>query len=240
DLALLMAEMDGGLAASLQINSDLFDATTATRMLGQLANLLAALANDAGHPAGVAGVAGVAGAAREGGSGVEDAPPISALPLLSRAESHQLTAEWNDTAAAWDGPSANGGGPRGAVRSAPAERIHELFERQAARRPGAAAVAGQGSSLTYGELESRANRLARYLWRLGVGPEARVGLCVGRSPDMVVALLAILKAGGAYVPLVPSHPAERLASMLDDGAVEVLVTEERWLERLGGAAASSG
>ena len=231
DLALLMAEMDGGLAASLQFNSDLFDATTATRMLGQLANLLAALANDASHAASVAGVAG---------SGVMDAVPISALPLLSRAESHQLTAEWNDTVAAWVSPCANGVGPRGAVRSAPAERIHELFERQAARRPGAAAVAGQGSSLTYGELESRANRLARYLWRLGVGPEARVGLCVGRSPDMVVALLAILKAGGAYVPLDPSHPAARLASILDDGAAEVLVTEERWLERLGGAAASSG
>ncbi|HLX10642.1 MAG TPA: amino acid adenylation domain-containing protein, partial [Thermoanaerobaculia bacterium] len=229
DLTLLMAAMDGGLAASLQFNSDLFDGATAGRLLGQLANLLTHLA----HPEDTAGGAG--GAARNGG---ESAVPISALPLLSRAESHQLTVEWNDTVAAWDSPGPVAGGRPPATRCAADERIHELFERQAALRPSAAAVAGQGASLTYGELEARANRLARYLWRLGVGAEARVGLCVGRSPEMVVALLAILKAGGAYVPLDPGHPPERLASMLDDGAVEVLVTEERWLERLGDAAAA--
>ncbi len=95
-------------------------------------------------------------------------------------------------------------------------------------------------TLTYGELDARANRLARYLRRLGVGPEARVALCVGRSPEMVVALLGILKAGGAYVPLDPAYPAERLALVLGDSAPAVLLTEERWLERLTSGGAGGG
>ncbi|HSU81610.1 MAG TPA: amino acid adenylation domain-containing protein, partial [Thermoanaerobaculia bacterium] len=146
--------------------------------------------------------------------------PVADLPLLDATERQQLLLEWNDT---------------GVERWGTAARIHELFERQAARRPQAPAVAGQGVSLSYADLEARANQLARRLRRLGVGPEARVALCVERSPEMVVALLGILKAGGAYVPLDPSHPAERLAMVLDDSAPAVLVTEERWLERLEGA-----
>jgi non-ribosomal peptide synthetase component F len=114
-----------------------------------------------------------------------------------------------------------------------AERIHELFEWQAARRPEALAVRGQGVTLSYGQLELRSNRLARALRRWGVGTETRVGLCVERSPEMVVVMLGILKAGGAYVPLDPSHPAARSALVLTDSAVTVLVTEERWLPGLG-------
>jgi amino acid adenylation domain-containing protein len=143
------------------------------------------------------------------------------LPLLAAAERQQMVLEWNDTAV---------------VRQRVAGRIHELVERQADRRPQAPAVAGQGGSLSYAALETRANRLAHRLRRLGVGPESRVALCVERSPEMVVALLGILKAGGAYVPLDPSHPTERLKLVLGDSAPEVLVTEERWLERLGSAA----
>ena len=94
-----------------------------------------------------------------------------------------------------------------------------------------------GERLSYGELEARANRLARHLRRLGVGPEVRVGLCVERSAEMVVALLGILKAGGAYVPLDPSHPAERLGLVLEDSAVPVLVSEEGLLDRLPAHAA---
>ncbi|HET9229074.1 MAG TPA: condensation domain-containing protein, partial [Thermoanaerobaculia bacterium] len=139
----------------------------------------------------------------------------SELPLLGAAERQQLMLEWNDTEVAGE-----------------AVRIHELFERQAARRPRAPAVAGQGMALSNGELDAAANRLARYLRRLGVGPESRVALCVDRSPEMVVALLGILKAGAAYVPLDPAHPAERLAMVLGDSAPAVLVTEERWLDRL--------
>ncbi|HET9226708.1 MAG TPA: amino acid adenylation domain-containing protein [Thermoanaerobaculia bacterium] len=143
---------------------------------------------------------------------------ISELPLLGAVERQQLMLEWNDTEA---------------VRE-PSLRIHELFERQTARRPHTLAVAGQGMALSYAELDAAANRLARYLRRQGVGPEARVALCVDRSPEMVVALLGILKAGAAYVPLDPAHPAERIAMVLGDSAPAVLVTEQRWLERLSG------
>jgi amino acid adenylation domain-containing protein len=206
DLTLLMAEIGGGLAASLQFNSDLFDAVTAQRLLGQLRSLVAALGTTVERRA-------------------AHRLPISRLPLLSAAERHQLRLEWNDSA----GPAAPG-------RLSPtAVRVEELFEWQAARQPRQVATAGQGMALTYGDLEAQANRLAHYLRRLGVGPETRVGLCVERSPRMVVALLGILKAGSAYVPLDPSDPAERLALVLADSAVEVLLTEERWLERLGGA-----
>ncbi len=128
------------------------------------------------------------------------------LPLLDAAERQQLVLEWNDTEVAGDFPWGQ------------AVRIHDLFEWQAARRPLADAVAGQGLTLSYGELEARANRLAHHLRGLGVGPETRVGLCVERSPEMVVALLGILKTGGAYVPLDPHHPAERLALVLGDSA----------------------
>ncbi len=141
---------------------------------------------------------------------------VADLPLLGISERQQLVVEWNDTE----------------VAGGTVARIHELFERQAARHPEAPAVSGQGTTLSYGELEARSNRLAHHLRSLGVGPETRVGLCVGRSPEMVVALLGILKSGGAYVPLDPHHPAERLALVLGDSAPAVLVTEERWLERL--------
>src|SRR4051795_7498691 len=100
---------------------------------------------------------------------------------------------------------------------------------------GATGRAGARGARGGGEVGGRATRLARRLRRLGVGPEARVALCVERSPEMVVALLGILKAGGAYVPLDPSHPAERLAMVLADSAPALLVTEERWLERFGSA-----
>src|SRR5215471_867005 len=87
--------------------------------------------------------------------------------------------------------------------------VHRVIEQQASRRPEAVAVAAEGRSLTYRELNDRANRLARCLRTLGVGPEVLVGLCTSRSPDMLVALLAVLKAGGAYVPLDPHFPADR-------------------------------
>jgi amino acid adenylation domain-containing protein len=110
--------------------------------------------------------------------------------------------------------------------------IHELFERQAARTPDAVAVTFEGASLTYRQLNERANQLARHLRTLGVGPEVLVGICVERSLEMVVGLLGILKAGGAYVPLDPSYPADRLAYMLSDSRVPVLLTQENLSERL--------
>ncbi|HSF39927.1 MAG TPA: amino acid adenylation domain-containing protein [Thermoanaerobaculia bacterium] len=146
---------------------------------------------------------------------------LSELPLLSDAERRQILSEWNETARDW---------PRETL-------IHELFELQAARRPEAVAVTCGGERWTYRDLDLRANRLANHLRRLGVGPETRVGLCVERSAEMVAALLGVLKAGGAYVPLDPSHPAERLGMVLDDGAVSVLLTEEKLLAGLPPVAA---
>ncbi len=148
---------------------------------------------------------------------------VSELPLLMEAERRQLLFEWNATAVSWPGETL----------------LHELFEGQAALRPAAWAVGFGAERLSYGELSSRSNRLARHLRRWGVGAEVRVGLCVERSAEMVVALLGILKAGGVYVPLDPSHPAERLGLVMADSAVPVLVAEERLLGRLPASLSAS-
>ncbi len=135
--------------------------------------------------------------------------PIGALDILGPGERRTLLREWNDTA-----------------RAVPALSLPELVAAQAARSPDAIAVVGEDETLTYGELAARANRLAHHLRGLGVGPETAVGLCVARSPAMVVGLLGILQAGGAYLPLDPSYPPARLAFMLADARATVLVTEE--------------
>ena len=131
-------------------------------------------------------------------------------PLKSATPS---CAEWNDTAH----PIAP-------------TTLPELFAAQAKRTPDAVAVVFEEESLSYGELDARANQLAHHLRSLGVGPEAVVGLCVERSLEMVVGLLGILKAGGAYLPLDPAYPPERLAFMLDDAARLVLVTHSGSLD----------
>ena len=110
--------------------------------------------------------------------------------------------------------------------------IHQLFEAQAERTPGATAVAFEDQQLTYHELNARANQLAHYLGTLDVGPEVLVGVCLERSLDMMVGLLGVLKAGGAYVPLDPAFPGERLAFMLMDAQVPVLLTHQRLLSAL--------
>ncbi|MBA3258986.1 MAG: AMP-binding protein, partial [Gemmatimonadales bacterium] len=138
---------------------------------------------------------------------------IHALPLAGPAERHQLLDEWNATRAEY---------PREAT-------IQELFERQAARTPGGTAVVHGRETLTYRELNRRANRLARRLRRSGVGPDVRVGIALERSPNLVAGVLAVLKAGGAYVPLDPSYPPDRLAFMLADAEIGVLVTQTRLL-----------
>ncbi|MEW5927673.1 MAG: amino acid adenylation domain-containing protein, partial [Gemmatimonadota bacterium] len=142
--------------------------------------------------------------------------PVADLPLLTDAERAQLAA-WNDTAEGFDGAG---------------ETLHALIGAQAARTPDAVAVAFEGETLTFSELEARADALAATLRTLGVGPESRVGVCMERSTELVVALLGVLRAGGAYVPLDPGYPAERLAYMLADAAVPVLLTQERLRDRL--------
>jgi amino acid adenylation domain-containing protein len=135
---------------------------------------------------------------------------LAQLPMLSEGERAQLLYEWNDTAAVY---------PRRAC-------VQELFEQQAARVPERLAVANEGRSLSYEELNTRARQLANHLRGLGVGVETTVGVLMERSPDMLVALLGILKAGGAYLPLDPAYPAQRLAYMLDDAQVSVLLTRQ--------------
>ena len=148
---------------------------------------------------------------------------LSDLPLLTEPERHRLLVEWNATAREY---------PREAC-------IHQLFEAQVERTPDAVAVISEDRRLTYRELNARANRLAHHLRGLGVGPEVPVGICLERSTDLVVGLLAILKAGGAYLPLDPAYPAERLAVMLADAEAPVVVTQRRLCDRLpdGGARA---
>jgi non-ribosomal peptide synthetase component F len=141
---------------------------------------------------------------------------LSALPLLSHEERNRSLMGWNATAADY-----------------PEDRsVHRLFEEQAARTPEAVALVAGPEQLTYRELDRRANRLAHHLRACGVGPDARVGVCLGRSSHLVVALLAVLKAGGAYVPLDPAYPQERLRFLLRDAQMAVLLTENRLLDGL--------
>ncbi len=145
---------------------------------------------------------------------------IGELSMLTAAERQQLLVEWN-----------------GAQTEVPPQCIHELFEAQVKKTPDAVAVEFSGRALTYRQLNSRANQLARYLRDRGVGPEVRVGVCLERSLDLVVGLLGILKAGGAYVPLDPAYPRERLAFMLQDSQAPLLVTQQKLREQLPAPAA---
>lgn len=118
---------------------------------------------------------------------------------------------------------------------APTSCFHELFEQQAARTPGAPAVAYLDQTLSYRELNRRANQVAHYLRAEGIGPESLVGICMERAPEMMVALLGILKAGAAYLPLDASYPAERLAYMMEDAKVPVILTQKKLIERVSKA-----
>ncbi|WP_369414619.1 condensation domain-containing protein, partial [Corallococcus soli] len=185
DLSLGMAETGRGLAASLEYNTDLYDAETAQRLLGHLGMLLGAITKNA------------------------DAS-VWELPLLEAEERQQVLKHFAGT------PARKHEGP---------ETLHALFAVQAAKTPDAVAVVHEGAALTYAQVEARANQLARHLRTLGVGEESRVGVCVERSAEMVVALLGVLKAGAAYVPLDATYPKDRLAYMLEGTGAPVVVTQ---------------
>ena len=110
--------------------------------------------------------------------------------------------------------------------------VHQLFEERAAENPGATALAHGDQQLSYQDLDERANQLAWYLQKLGVGPNILVGICMERSIDMIVSLLGTLKAGGAYVPLDPAYPPKRLSSMVSDVEIKVLLTHQNLADKL--------
>ncbi|HSF40848.1 MAG TPA: amino acid adenylation domain-containing protein, partial [Thermoanaerobaculia bacterium] len=191
DLTLTFTETNEGFTGTLEHATDLYDGTTARRLLSHFATLLASAAAQPGRR-------------------------LCELSLLSAAERHQLLAAWNDTEVDFGSEAC----------------LHELVSAQAARTPEAVAVVFREEEITYRELDLRSGRLARRLRTLGIGPEVLVGIAAQRSLELVVGLLAILKAGGAYVPLDPGYPEQRLAFMLADSGVPVLLTQEALAEKL--------
>ncbi|MBV9787370.1 MAG: amino acid adenylation domain-containing protein, partial [Chloroflexi bacterium] len=141
---------------------------------------------------------------------------VDQVSLLSAAERTTVLDLWNATATSYPNDQC----------------LHQLVEAQAARTPDAIAVIAENATLSYAELNARANQLAHYLQTLGIAPEDRIGLCVEPAPEMIVGMLAILKAGGAYVPLDPNYPTERLQWMLGDIQARIVLTQERLLDRL--------
>ncbi|WP_280613103.1 non-ribosomal peptide synthetase [Burkholderia pseudomallei] len=136
-------------------------------------------------------------------------PVVTGLPLLGEAERAQVLHGWNETGRAYARDAC----------------LHQLFEAQVSRTPEAAAVICGDETLSYTDLDARANRLAHYLRGQGVGPDTRVGLALGRGVEMMTGLLAILKAGGAYVPLDPGYASERLRAILDDSRPAIVVAD---------------
>ncbi len=190
DVTLSITDKGDRTDGLLEYDSDLFEPATAARMAQHYRTLLEGIIADAGVR-------------------------VSALPLLTAAERHQLVAEWNAT----DAPM-----PAHAC-------IHTLFEEQAARLPGKTALEWEDQRLSYASLNERANRLAHALRDLGVTNEVPVGVCMERSHHMIVALLAIMKAGGAYVALDPAYPPDRIGFMISDARLSVVVTQEKLQQR---------
>ena len=183
DLTLVAARLDNGLGLRLRYRSDLFDGTTAVRWLARLETLLAAVVADPDRR-------------------------LGELPLLTPAERHQMTHEWNQTLT---------------VRET--LPLHGLFETRAARTPEAVAVVTGDEQLSYATLDKKAADIAAALRRCGVGRGVLVGVCLQRSSLMAQTVLGILRAGAAYLPLDPAYPQERLSFILDDAGVSVLVTD---------------
>jgi amino acid adenylation domain-containing protein len=206
DLTLALADGAGGIKGVLEYNRDLFDQATMERMIGHFQALLA-------------------------GALADPTIRVSRLPLLSEAESRTILFDWNATTV----------GNPWATASAPS--THGLFETQAAQTPDAPAIVidvkhsvpGAPAVLSFADLNNRANQISAVLHDRGVRAGALVGVALRRSPDLIAAILGILKAGAAYVPLDPTYPRERLAYMLADTQVALVVTEHALTDRIGGA-----
>src|SRR6202049_4487395 len=148
---------------------------------------------------------------------------IGAVRLLTEAERKELVEEYNPAAPA---PVSSG------LPLAGGATLHQLFEQQVARRPEAVALTCDGVSLTYAQVNARANRIARRLIEYGVEPETLVGLCLDRTNEIVIAILAVLKSAGAYLPIDLAYPPDRLAFMLEDAQAPVLLTQRRLTSQL--------
>ncbi|HEV2146540.1 MAG TPA: amino acid adenylation domain-containing protein [Longimicrobiaceae bacterium] len=147
---------------------------------------------------------------------------LSGVGLMGEAERAQVIEEWTRKRA-----------------ELPVDRcIHERFEAQAERTPDAVALVCQGTSLTYAELKERSDRIAHRLRGLGVGPEVRVGLCLERSPGMLVAILGVLRAGGTYVPIDPTYPPERISYLLEDSGAALVVAQDATRSAIPASAAA--
>ncbi|BAZ54101.1 amino acid adenylation domain protein [Nostoc sp. NIES-4103] len=190
DLTLVIEDVEPGLIANFEYNTDLFDEIKISRLAANFEVLLQGIVTNPQQR-------------------------LSELPLLTATEEQQLL-EWS----------------QGEISLQPELCLHQLFEEQVEKTPDAVAVVFEKEKLTYQELNQRANQLAQYLQKLGVKPEVLVGICVERSLEMVVGLLGILKAGGVYVPLDPTYPQERLARVLADSQLSVLLTQKPLVENL--------
>ncbi|XTZ13627.1 amino acid adenylation domain-containing protein [Micromonospora echinospora] len=195
-------ESDGSVMGQIEYATDLFDPGTVAGIAGRFRRILEQVVGDPDITVGAVDVPALP---------VRDVAAPAAVRPLDAAERRKILVDWNDTAREFPAP-----GP-----------IHVLFEQQAAERPNAVALRWAGGTMTYHELNERANRIAVDLSERGVGPETVVGVGIRRGPIMVAAVLGVLKAGGAYLPLEPSSPGERVAGMLaDTGAAIVLSTAD--------------
>jgi amino acid adenylation domain-containing protein len=191
EITLQMSEVDGELGATIEYNTDLYEAATINRMLAHLKALFESIIADPEQR-------------------------VGDIPMLTNVERQQMLIEWNQTEAPFPDDHC----------------IHQLFEAQVARTPDAPAIRFEGQSLSYRELNERANQLAHFLRGSGVGPDVLVGLCTESSPEMIVGMLGVLKAGGAYVPMDAAYPVERLRYMLEDAQTPILLTQSNLLESL--------
>jgi natural product biosynthesis luciferase-like monooxygenase protein/amino acid adenylation domain-containing protein/non-ribosomal peptide synthase protein (TIGR01720 family) len=206
DLSLIVTPGEGGLLTEVEYSTDLFDAATITRLLSHWQVLLEEIVRDPEQP-------------------------IEVLPLLTQAEREQILVQWNATAVGTrrdtDDRKGSSLRPLSAWACPPPQDLclHQIFERQVEQTPEAVAVVFENQQLTYQQLNGQANQLAYRLRKVGIGPDEVVGVCMERSLELVIALLAVLKAGGAYVPLDPSYPQERLHFLLEDTRVSVVLTQ---------------
>nr|WP_275902267.1 non-ribosomal peptide synthetase [Myxococcus vastator] len=191
DVTLLLVERGGRLEGELEYSMDLFTPDTARRMVDHLQRLLRGVTEDA-------------------------ARRISAVPLWSEAERHEVLVAWNDTAAPYPADTT----------------VHQRFMAQARRTPERVAVTFEGRSLTYSELDARSNQLARHLVSLGLEPEFRIGVCASRGLELVIGVLGALKAGGCYVPLDPSWPVKRLEHASSTARLSAVLTWQSLLPSL--------